>query len=86
MQTKQNKIVFACIFFTYYKGLRDNGEGQIRYMKYPAYKPSNCKLSKMWTCVPSTSGLTEVATCSSSPIADDPSALPSPPSSLYSSQ
>ena len=36
--------------------------------------------------VPSTSGVSEIAACSPSPIADDPSALPSPTSSPSSSQ
>ena len=36
--------------------------------------------------VPSTSGLSEIAACPPSPIADDPSALPSPTSSPSSSQ
>ena len=34
----------------------------------------------------STSGVSEIAACPPSPIADDPSALPSPPSSPSSSQ
>ena len=36
--------------------------------------------------VPSTSGVSEIAACFPSPIADNPSALPSPTSSLSSSQ
>ena len=36
--------------------------------------------------VPSTSGMSEIAACPLSPIADDPSALPSPTSSPSSSQ
>ena len=36
--------------------------------------------------VPSTSGVSEIAACPPSPIADDPSALPSPTSSPSSSQ
>ena len=36
--------------------------------------------------VPSTSGMSEIAACPPSPIADDPSALPSPTSSPSSSQ
>ena len=36
--------------------------------------------------VPSTSGVSEVAACPPSPMADDPSALPSPTSSPSSSQ
>ena len=39
---------------------------------------SSCKLSKMWTYVPSVSGVNETAACPPSPITDDPSALPSP--------
>ena len=33
----------------------------------------------MRTCVPSVSGMSEIAACPPSPIADDPSALPPPP-------
>ena len=36
--------------------------------------------------VPSTSGMSEIAACPPSPVADDPSALPSPTSSPSSSQ
>ena len=36
--------------------------------------------------VPSTSGVSEIAACPPSPIANDPSALPSPTSSPFSSQ
>ena len=57
-----------------------------KYSKSPTYESSSCKLSKMWTCVPSTSGMGEIAACSPSPIADNPSALPSPTSSPSSSQ
>ena len=39
----------------------------------------------MQTCVPSTAGVSEIAACPPSPIAGDPSALPSPTSSLSSS-
>ncbi|XP_057390086.1 tigger transposable element-derived protein 1-like isoform X2 [Balaenoptera acutorostrata] len=44
------------------------------------------KSSKEPEPVPSTSGVSEIATCPPSPIADDPSALPSPTSSSSSSQ
>ena len=54
---------------------------EIQYSKSPTYEPSSCELSKMRTCIPSTSGVSEIAACPSSPIADDPSALPSPTSS-----
>ena len=37
-------------------------------------------------CVPSASGVSQIAVCPPSPIADDPSALPSPTSSPSSSQ
>ena len=33
------------------------------YNKSPAYEPSSCELSKMWTWVPSASGLSEIAAC-----------------------
>ena len=36
--------------------------------------------------VPSTSGMSEIAACPASPIADDPSSLPPPSSSPSSSQ
>ena len=49
------------------------------YSKSPTYEPSSCKDSKMQMCVPSMPGMSEIAACSLSPIADDPSALPSPP-------
>ena len=42
--------------------------------------------SKGMELVPSTSGVSEIAACPPSPIADDPSALPSPTSSPSSSQ
>ena len=49
-------------------------------------KPSSCELSNMQTCVPSTASVSEIANCLPSPIADDPSPLPSPTSSLSSNQ
>ena len=54
--------------------------GFLEYSKFPIYKPSSCELSKMRvpTCVPSTPGVCEIASRPPSPIADDPSALPSP--------
>ena len=39
----------------------------------------------MQTCVPSMGGVSEIAACPPSPIAGDPSLLPSPTSSLSSS-
>ena len=56
------------------------------YSKSPTYEPSSCELSKMRTCVPLMSGVSEIAACLPSPIADDPSALPSPTSSPSTSQ
>ena len=44
------------------------------------------KYSKEPEPVPSTSGMNEIEVCLSSPIADDPSAVPSPTSSPVSSQ
>ena len=55
------------------------------YSKSPTYEPSSCKLSKMWTCIPPSSDMSEIVACPPSPIADDPSALPSPDSSSSSS-
>ena len=40
----------------------------------------------MQACVPSMTNVNEIAACPPSPIADDPSALPSPTTSLSSSQ
>ena len=57
-----------------------------RYSRPLTYKPSSCKLSKMQTCVPPTTSTSETAACPPSLVADDPSALPSPPSSPSSSQ
>ena len=54
--------------------------------KSPIYKPSSQELSKMQTCVPSVTNMNEIAACPPSPIADDPSALPSLTSSHSSSQ
>ena len=51
-----------------------------RYSKSPTYKPSSCELSKVRTCVPSTSGMSEIT--ARPPIADNPSAVPSPISFL----
>ena len=41
----------------------------------PTYEPSSCELSKMWTCIPSTSGVSEAAACPPSPTAEDLSAV-----------
>ena len=45
------------------------------YSKSPTYESSSCELSKMPMCIPSMSGMSEIAA------RDDPSALPSPASS-----
>ena len=45
-----------------------------KYSKPPTQEPS-----KMQTCIPSVSAVSEVAACPPSPVADDASALPSPP-------
>ena len=45
--------------------------------KFPTYKPSHFELSKMGMCVLSTSGMSDVAACPPSPVAGDPSVLPS---------
>ena len=50
-----------------------------KYSKPPTQEPSSCKPSKMQTCIPSVSAVSEVAACPPSPVADDASALPSPP-------
>ena len=50
-----------------------------RYSKSPPYKTSSYILSKTWTCIPSTSGLSDTSAHPPSPIVDDPSAPPSPP-------
>ena len=42
--------------------------------KSPTYDSSSCELSKMLTCVPSVSGISEIAAFSPSPLADDLSA------------
>ena len=52
----------------------------------PTYKSSGYELPKMWNCVPSTSGVSKTAACPPSPVADDPSVLPSPTSSPSSCQ
>ena len=52
----------------------------------PTYEPSNYEFTKMRTCVPSMSGVNEIAACPPSPTAEEPSALPSPISSPSSSQ
>ena len=43
------------------------------------YKPSSYELSKVQTCGPSVSGVSDAAAGPASPVADDPLALPSPP-------
>ena len=47
------------------------------YSNCSTYKSSSWNLSTMWTYVPSTSGVSEIAACPPSPITDGPSALPS---------
>ena len=52
------------------------GAGQPRFESLlhrisPTYEPSRGEFSKMRTCVPSVSGVSEMATCPSSPIAAD---------------
>ena len=50
------------------------------YSMSPTYEPLNFELPKISTCVPSVSGVTDIAACPPSLTADDPSALPSPTS------
>ena len=56
------------------------------YSRSITCEPSCCELSEMQTCNTATSGLSEIAACPLSPVADSPSALPSPTSSPSSSQ
>ena len=56
------------------------------YSKSPTYELSSWKLWKMWMCIPSGSGVSEIAAGPLSPVADNPSALPSPTFSPSSSQ
>ena len=56
------------------------------YTKSPMYQHLCCEHSKLQTCIPSTAGVSEVAACPQSRVADDPSALPPPTSSPSSSQ
>ena len=57
-----------------------------REAQVPTYQPSNSELSKTWMCIPATSGVSVIAACSSSPVADNSSALPSRSSCPSSSQ
>ena len=57
-----------------------------KYSKSPTREPSRCELLKMQTCVPSVSGMNEIAACPPSPFADNPSALPSLTSSPFTSR
>ena len=66
----------------------------IMYSKSPTYEPSSSNFQRYELAsgsirkpepVPSTSGVSEIVACPLSPIADDPSALPSPTSSPSSS-
>ena len=50
----------------------------LNYTKSPTCEPSNCKLSKMQMCIPLSSGMSEIAAYTPSPIADALSALPFP--------
>ena len=65
-------------------GILDGQNGQsvkgseCKYRKFPTYQSSSCKLSKMRKCIPSTSGVSEIAADPLSPLADDPSAPSSP--------
>ena len=56
------------------------------YRKSPTYNPSSCGLSKVQTCSPSTSDMSDAPAGPASPVADSPSALPPPTSSPSSSQ
>ena len=47
-----------------------------KYQK-TTYEPWSLDLSKMRTCIPSVLGVSEIAACPPSPVADGPSALPS---------
>ena len=59
--------------------------GSLLHSQCPTHEPSSCKLSKMWTCILPTSGLGEMAAWLLCSLANDPSPLPSPPSSAFSS-
>ena len=56
------------------------------YSKSPTYEPSRWKRWKVWMCIPSGSDVGEIAAGPLSPVVDDPSALPSPTFSPFSSQ
>ena len=59
--------------------LIDSNFLMFHYLVFVAKTPntvSPLKLSKVWTCIPSTWGLSEFAACPQSDIAEDPSALP----------
>ena len=47
-------------------------------VKSPTCKASSCRLTKMWTRIPSMSGMSKIAACPSSSTADDLLVLPSP--------
>ena len=55
------------------------------YSKPLKHELASCKLSKTQTRIPSVSGMSEITAFPPSPIVDDPSGLPSPTSSLTSS-
>ena len=57
-----------------------------KYSKFPTYEPSSYELSKMQMCVTSASGVSGIAACPLSPIADNPSAIAPPTPSPSSSQ
>ena len=63
----------------------------VLYSKSPTCKPSSCELLKMWTCVPSTSDMSDIAACPPLPVADEilqlyhlPPSFPPPVSSSSS--
>ena len=58
--TNSGRVLFMIIHFP----------SCIYYNKSSTYKPSSCELSKMWTCVPSTSGMSEIVAFCLSPVAD----------------
>ena len=57
-----------------------------RISKSPTYKSSSCELLKMETCIPWTSGMSEMAAGPPPHISRDPTALISPASSPSSNQ
>ena len=45
-----------------------------REAQMPTYQALNSELSNMWMCLPATSGMSIIAACPPTPIAEDPSA------------